>query len=54
MADCAARGRAAESDRARLVAPVQEGEQRLVVIERTAAGFERRTLERVRFVPLIS
>lgn len=38
----------------RLVAPVEEGEQRLVVIEHTARGFERTTLERVRFVPLVS
>ena len=38
----------------RLVAPVDEGDQRLVVIEHTARGFERTTLERVRFVPLVS
>ena len=38
----------------RLVAPLEEGEQRLVVVEHTARGFERTTLERVRFVPLIS
>ncbi|MDA0179046.1 protein-L-isoaspartate(D-aspartate) O-methyltransferase [Solirubrobacter phytolaccae] len=37
----------------RLVAPVEEGDQRLVVIEHTSRGFERTTLERVRFVPLI-
>lgn len=39
---------------ARLVVPIEEGEQRLVVIEHTARGFERTTLERVRFVPLVS
>lgn len=38
----------------RLVAPLDEGEQRLVVIEHTARGYERTTLERVRFVPLVS
>ncbi|MBE2320479.1 protein-L-isoaspartate(D-aspartate) O-methyltransferase [Solirubrobacter sp. CPCC 204708] len=38
----------------RLVVPVQEDEQRLVLIRRTADGFERRSLERVRFVPLVS
>ena len=37
----------------RLVVPVDDGDQRLVVIQRSAAGFERRALERVRFVPLI-
>jgi protein-L-isoaspartate(D-aspartate) O-methyltransferase len=37
----------------RLVVPVDEGEQRLVLIRRTATGFERRVLERVRFVPLL-
>ncbi len=37
-----------------LVVPVDEGDQRLVVIQRTASGFERRALERVRFVPLVS
>jgi protein-L-isoaspartate(D-aspartate) O-methyltransferase len=37
----------------RLVVPVDDGEQRLVVIQRTATGFERRALERVRFVPLV-
>jgi protein-L-isoaspartate(D-aspartate) O-methyltransferase len=37
----------------RLVVPVADGEQRLVVVERTADGLERRDLERVRFVPLI-
>lgn len=39
---------------ARLVLPVDEGEQRLVVIERTPRGLERTALERVRFVPLVS
>jgi protein-L-isoaspartate(D-aspartate) O-methyltransferase len=37
----------------RLVAPVDAGDQRLCVIERTERGLERRALERVRFVPLI-
>ena len=39
---------------ARLVVPVEDGDQRLVVVERTAKGLERRGLERVRFVPLVS
>jgi protein-L-isoaspartate(D-aspartate) O-methyltransferase len=38
----------------RLVAPVEDGEQRLVLLRRTDGGLERRTLERVRFVPLVS
>jgi protein-L-isoaspartate(D-aspartate) O-methyltransferase len=38
----------------RLVAPVEDGEQRLVVARRTAAGVELTQLERVRFVPLVS
>jgi protein-L-isoaspartate(D-aspartate) O-methyltransferase len=39
----------------RLVAPVGNGEQRLVVLTRTAAGeTRRRELEAVRFVPLVS
>jgi protein-L-isoaspartate(D-aspartate) O-methyltransferase len=37
----------------RLVAPVDNGEQRLVLIRRGASGLERTPLERVRFVPLI-
>jgi protein-L-isoaspartate(D-aspartate) O-methyltransferase len=37
----------------RLVAPVENGEQRLVLLRRGAAGLERTSLERVRFVPLI-
>ena len=38
----------------RLVAPVEDGDQRLVVVARDAAGMlERRWLERVRFVPLV-
>jgi protein-L-isoaspartate(D-aspartate) O-methyltransferase len=37
----------------RLVLPVGEREQYLVVIERTAGGFERREVEAVRFVPLV-
>jgi protein-L-isoaspartate(D-aspartate) O-methyltransferase len=38
----------------RLVAPVEDGEQRLVVAHRTAEGVTLRRLERVRFVPLVS
>jgi protein-L-isoaspartate(D-aspartate) O-methyltransferase len=38
----------------RLVAPVENGEQRLVVARRTAAGVQLTELERVRFVPLVS
>lgn len=39
----------------RLVIPVGEGDvQDLLRIRRTATGFERETLERVRFVPLLS
>jgi protein-L-isoaspartate(D-aspartate) O-methyltransferase len=38
----------------RLVVPVADGDQRLVVVERTDKGLERRGLERVRFVPLVS
>jgi protein-L-isoaspartate(D-aspartate) O-methyltransferase len=37
----------------RLVAPVEADEQRLVVERRTGDAIERRTLERVRFVPLV-
>ena len=37
----------------RLVMPVGGQEQVLVVVERTAEGFERREVERVRFVPLV-
>jgi protein-L-isoaspartate(D-aspartate) O-methyltransferase len=37
----------------RLVAPVDNGDQRLVVVERTSTGLERRAHERVRFVPLV-
>jgi protein-L-isoaspartate(D-aspartate) O-methyltransferase len=37
----------------RLIAPVGDGEQRLVRVRRTAAGFERESLEGVRFVPLV-
>lgn len=37
----------------RLVMPVGGREQSLVVIERTESGFERRTVEPVRFVPLV-
>jgi protein-L-isoaspartate(D-aspartate) O-methyltransferase len=38
----------------RLVAPVENGEQRLVVARRTAGGLELVELERVRFVPLVT
>jgi protein-L-isoaspartate(D-aspartate) O-methyltransferase len=37
----------------RLVAPVEDGEQRLVVAHRTPAGVALTELERVRFVPLV-
>ena len=36
----------------RLVAPVGEGDQELVVVTRTTKGLERRTLLPVRFVPM--
>jgi len=38
----------------RLVAPVENGEQRLVVARRTEAGVSVTEFERVRFVPLVS
>jgi protein-L-isoaspartate(D-aspartate) O-methyltransferase len=38
----------------RLVAPVEDGEQRLVVARRTEGGVKLTELERVRFVPLVS
>jgi protein-L-isoaspartate(D-aspartate) O-methyltransferase len=38
----------------RLVAPVENGDQRLVVARRTDAGVTVTDLERVRFVPLVS
>ena len=38
----------------RLVAPVEDGEQRLVVARRTPDGVTLHRLERVRFVPLVS
>jgi protein-L-isoaspartate(D-aspartate) O-methyltransferase len=38
----------------RLVAPVENGEQRLVVARRTDTGVTLTELERVRFVPLVS
>lgn len=39
----------------RLIAPVARGdEEKLVLVRRTAAGFERQALEAVRFVPLRS
>jgi protein-L-isoaspartate(D-aspartate) O-methyltransferase len=37
----------------RLVAPVEDGEQRLLLVRRLGEDFERTSLERVRFVPLI-
>jgi protein-L-isoaspartate(D-aspartate) O-methyltransferase len=39
---------------ARLVVPVETGDQRLFVVHRTRRGFERKGLERVRFVPLVT
>ena len=38
----------------RLVAPVESGDQRLVLVRRTGDGVDATELERVRFVPLIS
>ena len=38
----------------RLIAPVQTGDQRLWLVHRTARGLERKGLERVRFVPLVT
>jgi protein-L-isoaspartate(D-aspartate) O-methyltransferase len=38
----------------RLVVPVEDAEQRLVLARRTDAGLEVTALERVRFVPLVS
>jgi len=38
----------------RLVAPVEDGDQRLVVARRTDSGVRLTELERVRFVPLVS
>ena len=38
----------------RLVGPVDAGDQRLILLRRTAGGLERSAHERVRFVPLIS
>jgi len=37
----------------RLVAPVGTADQHLVLVRRTAEGFERKQLEAVRFVPLV-
>jgi protein-L-isoaspartate(D-aspartate) O-methyltransferase len=37
----------------RLVAPVEDGDQRLVLLRRVRSGIVREELERVRFVPLI-
>jgi protein-L-isoaspartate(D-aspartate) O-methyltransferase len=37
----------------RLVAPVQNGDQRLVVVRRSGGALTRTSLERVRFVPLV-
>ena len=39
---------------ARLVVPVEHGDQRLFVVQRTPHGLERKGLERVRFVPLVT
>ena len=38
----------------RLIAPVEDGDQRLYLVRRTGGDLERRSLERVRFVPLVS
>jgi protein-L-isoaspartate(D-aspartate) O-methyltransferase len=38
----------------RLVAPVEDGDQRLCFVRRGEAELERRVLERVRFVPLVT
>jgi protein-L-isoaspartate(D-aspartate) O-methyltransferase len=38
----------------RLVAPVEDGDQRLCFVRRGDAELERRVLERVRFVPLVT
>jgi protein-L-isoaspartate(D-aspartate) O-methyltransferase len=38
----------------RLVAPVEDGDQRLYLVRRTGDELQRRGLERVRFVPLVS
>jgi protein-L-isoaspartate(D-aspartate) O-methyltransferase len=38
----------------RLVAPVEAGDQRLYLVRRTDGELQRRSLERVRFVPLVS
>jgi hypothetical protein len=35
------------------VAPVQNGDQRLVVVRRSGGELTRTSLERVRFVPLV-
>jgi protein-L-isoaspartate(D-aspartate) O-methyltransferase len=37
----------------RLVAPVEDGDQRLYLVRRTDGELQRRSLERVRFVPLV-
>ena len=38
----------------RLVAPVENGDQHLSLVRNTGGALERRSLERVRFVPLVS
>ena len=38
----------------RLVAPVEDGDQHLVLVHNTGSGLEQTELERVRFVPLVS
>jgi protein-L-isoaspartate(D-aspartate) O-methyltransferase len=38
----------------RLIAPVEDGDQRLFLVRRTGGELQRRSLERVRFVPLVS
>jgi len=41
------------TDRGRLIGPVDDGDQRLVLLRRTRDGVERTLHERVRFVPLL-
>jgi protein-L-isoaspartate(D-aspartate) O-methyltransferase len=41
------------ADDGRLVGPVDDGDQRLVLLRRTPAGIDRSLHERVRFVPLV-
>jgi protein-L-isoaspartate(D-aspartate) O-methyltransferase len=38
----------------RMIIPVEDGDQRLYLVRRTGDEVQRRSLERVRFVPLVS